>query len=245
MPGRPSLTVVAVSHPGAVRERNEDSIAIGAFVAGASLVRPTTLQLADAPRLACLVVDGMGGHAHGDVASHLAATRMALGLLASTEPLEEAAALAVHEANAALYAQTAADPALTGMGCTVAGVLIEGDRIAVFNVGDSRVYRWQDGFLCQLTVDDTPGGTRSGGLLAQALGGAASQVGIVPHVALETWLPGRRYLLCTDGLFDALSLDAMEQALALQPDLAVQSLTEKALAANAPDNFSALLLLRP
>ena len=124
---------------------------------------------------------------------------------------------------------------------TCAGMIVLGESLTVFNVGDSRVYRWQDGFLCQLSTDHAVPGQRG---LTQALGGREAPVTVTPNVVAERWIEGRRYLICSDGLFEAVPLDEMEAVLAEPPAIAAEHLLRIALAGRARDNFSALILVR-
>lgn len=125
------------------------------------------------------------------------------------------------------------------MGTTVAGIVPTPAEILVFNVGDSRVYREQHGFLRQLTIDDRL--MLASRRLTQALGGAVRHVDIEPHVWRETWLSGRRYLICSDGLTDALNLDTLEDGLGADDMATVERLFERAMDAGGQDNISIIL----
>ena len=99
------------------------------------------------------VADGMGGHGSGDVASRLAVE--ALARCVELRPLfTEAVLHALEEANQIIVSR--AEPP-SRMGTTVTGLAgletAGGDRLMVFNVGDSRVYRLADDRIEQLTVD--------------------------------------------------------------------------------------------
>ena len=125
------------------------------------------------------------------------------------------------------------------MGTTVAGLVVTSDRTIWFNVGDSRVYSVRQEFLRQLSVDDVPAWQGAGGhVITQALGGAYEYTEIDPHVGARTNGPGRRYLLCSDGLTDVVPLEAMERAMADDDVSFVGALLDGALAAGAPDNVS-------
>jgi protein phosphatase len=116
-----------------------------------------------------VVADGMGGHNAGEVAAHLAVeairefvTESASGDLTwpftyepDYSPESNRLMTAVRLANRRIYDQGCAHAAMEGMGTTVVAVLAAGDRVALVSVGDSRIYRWRDGALEQLTNDDT------------------------------------------------------------------------------------------
>ena len=109
------------------------------------------------------------------------------------------------------------------MGTTVAGVVVTPSRVIAFNVGDSRVYRIEDGALVQLSTDDTPGPKLPDGRTAVYTSSIISQVlgGYGPsgpesgssHVLSEPLKDGARYLICSDGLTDLLDQAAIEQVL--------------------------------
>jgi len=92
-----------------------------------------------------LVCDGMGGAAAGEVASAIAVEEM-LRLLcgrdkAAAAPLESVLEEAIRATNQAIYSRAQRNPRLFGMGTTLVGLVTEGRRVVVFNVGDSRCYR--------------------------------------------------------------------------------------------------------
>src|SRR5690242_19116623 len=103
------------------------------------------------------VADGMGGHAAGEVAS-----RLALDTLRTTFEGDEITSLdtlldGIRLANQLVFGHSVEDPDLRGMGttlCALAVLPIDAvEKIAVVNVGDSRVYVVQDGRLLQITRD--------------------------------------------------------------------------------------------
>ncbi len=95
------MRTIACTHPGRVRSANEDAyLALGGFA---------------------VVADGMGGHAHGEIAARLAVS--AFAELAETDPLTAADILAaVSRANGAILAETERQPELAGMGTTLTGI---------------------------------------------------------------------------------------------------------------------------
>lgn len=239
------VTVSGATDLGLERAHNEDALVLDGFV---STARHAHVELALAPAgrsTAIAVVDGMGGHAAGDRASRLVAHWIA-----------DAAPFAVtHEdlirllegAHEAVRAEMAALPSTAGMGATVAGVLLRADQPAlVFNVGDSRVYEVIDGCLVQLSVDDSP--PRPAGmpedarmvLITQALGTDRAQAP-TPHLhALDLTL-GSRLLLCSDGLTDYASLDAIEELLT-DPATDASTLCDLACSGGGGDNVSVVLV---
>ena len=201
------------------------------------------------------VADGMGGHGSGDVASRLAVEVLARSVM--LRPLfTEAVLLALDEANRVIVEHEG--PA-NRMGTTVTGLAgletMGGDRLMVFNVGDSRVYRLAVGRIEQLTVDHsevqelvvagvlTPEQARTHprrNVVTRALGGG-------PDLVADHWLlpatGGARFLICSDGLFGELPDEAMAPLLAIaDPQQAAASLVAAANDAGGHDNITALVV---
>jgi PPM family protein phosphatase len=112
--------------------------------------------------------DGMGGEAHGEVASEMAVETIvkrcadpnfdsSATSLGSSEPSwsEKTRRLnnAVHLANKSIYDSAEANPDRHGMGATVTAAWIDGARLSIAHVGDSRAYLLRGGTLQQLTSD--------------------------------------------------------------------------------------------
>lgn len=230
------LKVLAFSHPGAVRMHNEDSVAIGTWIATDSMPSPVASVHDLSDPISVIVFDGMGGHNAGEVASRLAA--MALSAALKRRLDADALAAEIKVVNQAVFDAAGSSPDHAGMGTTVAGLWFCTERAFWFNVGDSRVYRYRDDFLRQLSIDDIG---ISGGI-TQALGGAASFINVEPHVDEEPIVPGWNYLICSDGLTDMVPFDAIEAALSEPPEIAIRSLFESAMAAGGHDNISLVLI---
>jgi serine/threonine protein phosphatase PrpC len=246
--GQPARRVeaAALTHRGAVRARNEDCVAIGKWIAQEDMVHARAFAAALSAPFVCIVADGMGGHPAGEVASRLATETLA-SLLPGAADGEIGSVL--RQVNTQFYAVMERFPQYAGMGTVVSGLVARPDAVAIFNVGDSRAYRYHDGALVQLTVDDSDAprwnaGTffpRSG-MVTQAIGGCREFADIDPHLHFEPCVPGTTYLLCSDGLYDALGED--EIAARIGADLApsVEALLAAAIEAGARDNVSVALV---
>lgn len=153
----PYVAVSALSHPGLLRERNEDSLVVGPWTLCATVTEnPQTMLFALGTPLVVAVADGLGGHPGGDVASALVVRR-----IASVAPAlgdEEAVRAALHACNRAVYEAAGGDEPseLTAMGSTIAGVVVQPGSLLAFNVGDSRVFAAEPDGLRQVSVDDSP-----------------------------------------------------------------------------------------
>jgi protein phosphatase len=216
----------AATDVGKVRRRNEDSALVGECIFA--------------------VADGMGGHAAGDVASRLAvAALQRLDGVAGPGPLDIRDEIV--QANADILAAAAADPTQGGMGTTAAGLClgkVDGDECwIVFNVGDSRVYRFEAGRLDQLTVDHVApeAVTMRRGVITRALG---TDPGPRPDLWVRTAEPGERFLVCSDGLSLELTDEEIAQVLTgcEDPQAAADELVRRAVLAGGRDNVTVVVV---
>jgi serine/threonine protein phosphatase PrpC len=239
------LAVSALSHIGAVRDHHEDSLVAGPWTLCATVTEsPQTLVFPLGTPLAVAVADGLGGHPGGEVASALVARHLSqLGpLLDSEDRLREA----LHACNREVYRLAARDHALAAMGTTVAGVVVTADRLLAFNVGDSRVYAAGPGGVRQLSTDDRlDDDDLPAGIVTQALGGSDELEAVDPHVVTSPLAEDTSYLICTDGLTDAVPAGLLGEVLGQHEDgRAVFELWKAAVEAGGPDNIT-IALVRP
>jgi protein phosphatase len=188
------------------------------------------------------VADGMGGPAAGEVAAATAIKYLHAAFVAAGEPTADALLEAARAANRAVWDQAEANPGMRGMGTTlVALALVNDGRVAVINVGDSRLYVFHAGELRQVTSDHN--------LVAELVAeGRLSKeeaefhprrnvitraIGVDPQVPADLFSldpePGDRLLLCSDGLFRELGdeqIAALLRRLADPEDAAKELVTE-------------------
>jgi PPM family protein phosphatase len=242
----PYVAVSALSHPGLLRDRNEDSLVIGPWtLCGTVTESPQTLVFPLGTPLVVAVADGLGGHPGGEVASSLVVRRLAAcGTALSSE---DDVRNALHACNRAVYAAVldGADDgggSLATMGTTVAGIVLLPGSLLAFNVGDSRLFAAPRDGLLQVSVDDSPPlepGQRTTSVVTQALGGTPSYRSVTPHVTAVPLSPGDRYLFCTDGLTDPVPNDVLDGVLREHDDgRAAFELWQAAIAAGGPDNIT-------
>lgn len=144
------LLAAGLTDPGLVRSNNEDNVWV------------------DAEMGLMLVADGMGGHATGEVASQLAVDvvreQVANGLQSGRIPAlgevprhlsqrSHLLAAALHMANEVIHSVARERTAQKGMGTTIVAALLDGKRLSVAHVGDSRIYLFKAGKLTRLTRD--------------------------------------------------------------------------------------------
>jgi PPM family protein phosphatase len=236
-----TLRTAIASDPGLVRTNNEDSA-----YAGERLLA---------------VADGVGGMPAGELASDIV-IRVLSPLDQAADPGEPLRALrdVLDEANRQIRAAAEADPATEGMGTTITALLLvadppgQGQELALLHVGDSRAYLVRDGELRQITKDDTfVQSLVDQGLITREEARNHPQRSLITravqgqHVAPTTRMlavqAGDRYLLCSDGLSDVVTDEAIGQTLQSYADLrqCAEQLVKLALQAGAPDNVTAVL----
>jgi PPM family protein phosphatase len=228
------------THPGLVRERNEDRLHI------------------DAERGLLVVVDGMGGAAAGEVAAETALARLVERLERPTGTPEDRVREAIVSANNDIARLGRQNPAWEGMGCVLTLALIENGVVTVGHVGDSRLYRLRDGTLEKVTHDHSPIGMR------EDLGELSEEdamrhprrnevyraVGAQPHgprdeefIELVRFPLSREeaILLCSDGLTDLVPAGEIARVAsehASDERTLVQTLVDAANTAGGKDNVT-------
>lgn len=236
------------------RKNNEDNCCINAYFIPAEMINENPSWSGEQEGNAHLfgVFDGVGGDAHGEVASTAAASYFAEQFSASeTETRCDDAWLQLfREANQAVIAQGVNS-------CTTAVILHLLNGVAtVYNTGDSRAYLYREAKLAQLSTDDTQ--QRSSDKASSAAGQPRATHEILRYLGekeeLALWKPHSSrsipvehddlFLICSDGLTDALSNEDISAILSVQqPDeLHAKALVDQAMLNLAKDNITLLLV---
>lgn len=236
--------ISAFTHRGRVRPNNEDAIAIDNRVLTGDMDVPILMT---SPNGCCLlmIADGMGGHAHGAMASRAVLDY----LVAASDRLSNPASCAevVEEANRHLYELMREHEEALGMGSTLVGAVLTAGQLLTFNIGDSRCYLLSGGQLLQLSHDDAPEGEsshigpRRSHALTQALGGSSFPIAVAPHISVDPPLAiGETLLLCSDGLTDMVTSEVIGSTLRSvnDPLQVTRKLAAKAFSAGGRDNVS-------
>ena len=218
---------------GRVREQNEDSL----------IVQPPLFVIAD----------GMGGHAAGEVASEIA-----VHTIAELAPeTADAAALgkAVEQANRDIINAGIAGRGREGMGTTCTAAVLDGNSLAIAQVGDSRAYLLHKGVLKQLTRDHslmanmieagqlTPEEARvhpNRSVITRALGNDPNTTPDLYEINVED---GDRLLLCSDGLSSMLEDDEIQAVMNRyrDPQKCASTLVSGSLVAGGLDNVTVII----
>jgi protein phosphatase len=245
----PSSRVCGITDVGRVRDLNEDNYRISA----------------DARVL--LVADGMGGHAAGEVASELASATLFEFLQEAVAgrsdlPDSEARALlleGIQRAHERVRAAAETTPGCAGMGTVVIVGLVQGNRLHVCHVGDSRCYLRSGGELVLITEDHSTilRLVRTGTLTAeearshpgrneilQALG---LPMNLEPSLNSRDLAQNDRALLCSDGLWEAITEDEILRILVAEDSAraCARALVDAANQAGGPDNITVVVYDHP
>jgi PPM family protein phosphatase len=217
-----------------------------------------------------LLSDGMGGGAQGETASSMAVEILAAhceeaqdpSLVLAGEPRADVSAetnrllSGVHLANRAIHEQAESNPAQHGMGATILAAWLNGERLSLAHVGDSRAYLLRSGSLEQLTADHslvaeqvrrgilTPQEANASELrsvLTRALGADeevevdADEFTLFDHDIL---------LLCSDGLTRMVPDDEIASVLqtAPQAQAAADRLVQRANERGGEDNITVVVV---
>jgi len=237
------IRISGTTHRGFVRDRNEDAFGASGFVPAYEdgIVESVVVSLRSC---VAVVADGLGGHPCGDVASRIAVRTV---LEASPTGGDELV-VAIQQAERAVMEEMDRLSGSQGMATTVAVAVLSDDGLLVANVGDSEVIDVLDDRLVTMTTADVPQDYANfpelaSPYLTQFVGGVRSSGAAVPHLYSEGLRPGRRLLLCTDGL--TLLVPRAEIADILSQEegpVAVRLLVDEALRAGGTDNVTVLLV---
>jgi protein phosphatase len=206
-----------------------------------------------------VVADGMGGHAGGDVASHVVIRQM-LELDRPFDSPEKARKVLRDELlkiNALLIGAVVERPELAGLGTTVSVLLRVDNKAVIAHIGDSRVYLLRKGKLEQITEDhtyvqrlvDSGRITEEEALvhprrsvLLRVLGDVDARPEI--DTMILSIAPGDRWMLCSDGLCGVVRADEMRDELTTHADTteAAEALVAASLRLGAPDNVTVVVM---
>lgn len=229
-----------ICHRGLVRAVNEDSV------------------LSIPEQGLWVVADGMGGHAKGDLASQLITASLAdleLSAFAELSDKLEAVHETLDDTNAILLEKALEISDTAIVGSTVAVMLIHQNSAGLMWAGDSRIYRYRNDRLEQLSIDHSIANelireqgfspdqaARSKG--AETLTMAVGAMPFYPERLITDIQPDDRYCLCSDGLTKMLPDSDIADLLARNWNAkkTAEHLVQTALDRGAVDNISTIVI---
>ena len=213
------------------RERNEDFV---------GMVTPGAEELAARGALLA-VADGVSGEAGGREAAEYSVRGLLADYYATPETWEvpQAVDRVLTAINRWVIGQGAVDKTRAGMATTLSLLVLRGNRYTIGHVGDTRIYRLRQHEMTLLTQDHVWDRPDMRHVLKRA-------VGLDQHLMVDysdgELLPKDRFLICSDGVWEALGNKRVHELMLLHddPQRAAEAMVNAALEAGSTDNATAL-----
>ena len=216
----------------------------------------------DEARGVFVVVDGVGGQAAGEKAAEIAAEAIPRQLELLTGSVEERVRGAITAANNEIFEVAQTNENWRGMACVLTLAVMQGNRVVVGHVGDSRLYLIWNGVLRKLTSDHSPVGEREDrGELTETeamlhprrhevfrdVGTRRRGPGDAEFVEMKEFLfkSDAAMLLCSDGLSDLVTSAEMGEIIeryAGDADQVARDLVDAANRAGGRDNITVVFV---
>lgn len=255
------MNVYYFTHRGNIRYKNEDAILINDILITeknfSSVMRVEINDYDEKPQL-YLVADGMGGHQKGEVASFLVLDyfRKKRNNITSQNELLKT----LQETKKILNEYAVQHSHAFGLGTVISGLWIYIGQYMIFNVGDSRVYRFKDNNLVRLSKDHSVvEELKDAGYLSEDDIRTHPEKHIITSCIMgdneesiksifmksynKNFFNGSKALVCSDGLWEMLYENEIYQCMNLETSLKIcECLKNKAFINGATDNISFILL---
>lgn len=226
-----SISLAQCSESG-IKDRNEDFY-------GAVLTQGAMLE---SKGIVCAIADGMGSCERAQEASEHTVKCFLNDYLSTPETwsVKSSGAKVLTAINSWLLSNGGAENR-HGMVTTLSALVFKSTTAHIFHVGDSRIYRFRDDYLEQLTQDHRVWVSKTRNYLSRAMG-------IDPHldidyktIALE---PGDIFVMTTDGVHDFIDDTALKQIASGNSalDIIAGAIVKRALDAGSDDNVTCQLL---
>ena len=242
------LDISAASWTGRVRSQNEDMVLVDNRFIREDTYK-TQIVLGREDRMMIAVADGMGGHNRGDIASNDTLRNLHyffydIPSCLNVNDFNEAMAGWLESINNYIASKGRADEQYKGMGTTLVGIAYYNNDFYSLNCGDSRLYRFRNHQLVQLTTDHSlsnlVGDEKRTNVITNCIGGGSKSSFIDMVTMTNDIMPDDVYLLCTDGLTDMLSDKAISELLEGRAD--ANTLCSAAIEAGGIDNVSCCVI---
>ena len=249
------------SEVGFVRKNNEDN-----FFCNEEILSQEKISFNGTAKSPCVfaVCDGMGGEANGELASFIAVSTLKeysakiKSAALSSNQVDEAVQVFVTDVNNKICKIMRENS--FRMGTTLALVVISDNSVMAYNIGDSRIYKFQDGVLSQISEDHTIArqkikmglltpeqarNDKSKHILTRCLGIFEDEMILTPEIIPPLIIKNElRLLLCSDGLTDMLTDQEIKNILSARQDSknTVNALVNSALKNGGRDNVTCLII---
>ena len=233
-----------------VCDKNDDRILVDGSILSSGYVNGTV----DTSILAVLC-DGVGGYQHGDEAANI--TVKVFTALADIPVTQDIINSTINEANNIVVAKQKTDISYRKMATTIAGIFIQNYDYMIFNIGDSKIYRYRNPYLLQLSVDHTSHQealnlglidaidmeNKNNHAITRCIG---SDKFCQPNIqtGINRIINSDIFLICSDGLSDVVNIEVLEDTLSQPINLSrkCKMLLELANENKSLDNISIILL---
>ena len=212
------VEIDALCQKGLVRDNNEDALSVGGIILRNNVTN-FTVDISEDGFFYLLVSDGMGGHEDGEEASEFTLNELKEKFeqkQIGAKSFEDDMRKMTNTISTQLNQMAAEKGQQLPMGCTLTGIVWHYGKIWLVNAGDSRTYRYRNGMLRQLTIDETERGITGDPnaeiYLLNCIG--AGQEGRLTIIDMEgKLLKDDILLICSDGLTDMVTDEQLEEAL--------------------------------
>jgi len=212
------VEIDALCQKGLVRDNNEDALSVGGIILRNNVTN-FTVDISEDGFFYLLVSDGMGGHEDGEEASEFTLNELKEKFeqkQIGANSFEDDMRKMTNTISTQLNQMAAEKGQQLPMGCTLTGIVWHYGKIWLVNAGDSRTYRYRNGMLRQLTIDETERGITGDPnaeiYLLNCIG--AGQEGRLTIIDMEgKLLEDDILLICSDGLTDMVTDEQLEEAL--------------------------------
>lgn len=224
------LHIDCASNIGKTRDENQDVILIQDMILIDDQLE-FGVEVNDLTTFTVAVADGMGGFEGGAMASRMAAEgfRDFINSLSDGSEREENTSptdlpgvdhqvrLWVRKMNAAILEKGKLIPQFAKMGTTLVALLWHAGKIWMLNIGDSRLYRFRNGILKQISRDHslreiTGNANIPSNIIVNALG-VNHSISVDIEEITNHFLTGDLFVLCSDGIYDMIDDTTIEQLL--------------------------------
>ena len=211
----------------------------------------------------CILADGMGGYAGGEVASRLACMSAAEYIkdnfdnskTYAKEELLEIVKRAMEYSNKIVYDKSCQIEDLEQMGTTLEICLIYNNRVYIGHIGDSRIYRIRQDIMRKITVDHSyvqklvKDGTITKeeaihhpkkNMLTKALGCVET---VEPDVYTKTFIKDDIILMCSDGLTNMIREENIYEIIKQDKENAIENLVKQANDNGGLDNITVVIIM--
>ena len=230
-----------------IKPKNDDRAAVNSTLVSKDSYAETTEKT-------CLIVvcDGVGGEAYGNEAAEIV-TKI-FSSLSETALTVDIIKEHISKVNEDVIAAQKTDIEHSKMTTTIAGLYINGDDFIAFNVGDSRIYRFRNSYISQISkdhslkqemmdlgVDPKPG---QESVVTHYIGGTRADPEIVDGTGRV--FENDIYILCSDGVWGVLSDEDFENILSKEckAEELCKAIVDLALQKGSQDNLSAIIARR-